>query len=170
MFVPAEMSDYPLERDDALASEGAVPVVLSSLTFELSDAFISALIFFLAAQQQNEIAASPHFLALIFLLLAFLVLFNVIKRRLGELSAQKDYNKHALARYLGRLLVYSLAYMFGLFTRTLADRFLGGPKVGVFSMWLLLIPITAVMLFLHLLFLLNMRGSPRIDVTRLTAT
>lgn len=164
-----ELPEYPLERGDPIAPEGAVPVVMTSMSFELSDAIVSTMVFFLAAQQRSELAFSPHYLAIVFLLLALLLLFNVIKRRLNELSARRNYTKHSLARFLIRLVMYAAAYVGGAFTGTLSDAFLSGPAVGVFSLWALLMPLAALALFLHLLFLLTTRGSPRLDLHTLDA-
>ena len=169
MILPIERPEFPLDHDDALAPSGAMPVVMSSMSFELSDLFLGALIFYLAAEQESEISGSPHYLAMIFVLLAFMVLFNVLKRRLAGLSARKTYTKHSLTRFLIRLIVYAGLFLSGVFSRTMSGTFLGGPRVGTFSLWTLVMPVTGLVAFLHLLFLLTSRGSPRLDIVRLTS-
>jgi hypothetical protein len=121
-------------------------------------------IFIFAGIMQNDIDKSAHYLGILSMLFAAVVVSQAVLERLRVMASAPTFHRDTLALLLVELLGWVNAYLSGTLVGMLTAVFRNAPSRGHFDALNLVLPLTILVLVVTRLYWLNMIGAPRADI------
>jgi len=152
--------------DELPSGAYSVPSAAGSTTLQVSDQLLTTIVFLFALSQQQDLDRSIYYVPLLAAISLAIISLNAMQEWIRITSSRETYHRHHLTTVLSKLAMLAIAYLAGLFTRSIAAIMTSGPGLGHFALESLVPAIVVLVLLVVVIYHMYALTTHRVDIVR----